>query len=291
MIIVFSLQTLENIGFVDKRNDKIHFLTYQRTVELYILCFLNKSMIKRKILEEYLLKGERGKRIAFKDVYLPVLQNLGIPITENQLIDKGKGRYNPVIWQLDISALIDNFLSKYTNYLEKKALRLTVSLNEIKFQLLNVINAYQELWSSELPFLLERQTSFPWQISILFMQVSILGLNIKELVQFLPIYLSLSTKFSIINEESSSIEKNFDTKWKIAIRSVSTSIDILNYYDMLLVREIGKLFPSNNTEFVNQIFEDIKGKNFKEYSNVLYALFKQQLDKDENVAYIFNPSP
>lgn len=291
LLIVFSLQTLENIGLVDKRNDKIHFLTYQRTVELYILCFLNKSMIKRKILEEYLLKGERGKRIAFKDVYLPVLQNLGIPITENQLIDKGKGRYNPVIWQLDISALIDNFLSKYTNYLEKKALRLTVSLNEIKFQLLNVINAYQELWSSELPFLLERQTSFPWQISILFMQVSILGLNIKELVQFLPIYLSLSTKFSIINEESSSIEKNFDTKWKIAIRSVSTSIDILNYYDMLLVREIGKLFPSNNTEFVNQIFEDIKGKNFKEYSNVLYALFKQQLDKDENVAYIFNPSP
>lgn len=101
----------------ERKREKIHILTFHRTIELYLICFLNGNSIERISLEKYLIREKEGKRIAFKDVYLPLIEQLDLPIAEESNENHSRGRYNPIIWTISLENLLNDFISNYFEYL------------------------------------------------------------------------------------------------------------------------------------------------------------------------------
>ena len=274
---------------------KYHISAYQHITELYILTFLNKGNIKRKILENYFFNASDIAEKTFNDIYIPIVNELQLPINEHTLNDKDDANANAngitLQWEIDIDNLLSDFLQNYFNYLQEKSLTIMISREQLKTDISTLITCYQEYWSRELQSILENKLTFPWQILVLMAQASISGSTNSKVITFLPIYFCLSTRMTQLPINHSEELKSLEDHWKLTISKVPGHIDMINYYNSLLIKSISKTLSFEDKTIFNEITNDVENRNIRNYIESIYPVFKQQVDKGDNIAYIFSAPP
>lgn len=270
-------------------SQSFHKVTAYKLVELFLICFLNGNSVKRKDLENYLLKGEKNKRVGFKDVYQPLIKTLELPITEKTLHNKSRGRYNPIIWELDVDLLVDEFVENYLEYLEEKNLSITESSDLLKERILTAISTYQEYWQKEIEILMTYASNFPLPITALITQTALLDDGNSKLIKFLPIYLSLSFENGRI-EESSGEPVDRENRWAKAISNVPSYLDMSTFYYSLLINEWVKIWPNQLDLSPEHLLAKSKEKIFKDQADILYRVFKDRINKREEINFLFSPA-
>ncbi|MHA2104357.1 MAG: hypothetical protein ACW981_13100 [Candidatus Hodarchaeales archaeon] len=271
-----------------KKSDSFHMNTVYKLVELFLLCFLNGNSIKRKNLENYLVKGDDNRRIGFKDVYIPLIKKFDLPIEEKALTDSSRGRYNPVIWEINQSRLLDEFLKEYYAYLFENDLTIDVPKEIIQNRLEVVISNFQKYWGQEIDLLLEYSINFPLPIATLIMQSALLDQNNLKLIKFLPIFLSLSHEHGTL-ESSSDKQSQEEINWIKSISQVPSYLDMLTFYNSILINEWTKTWPSQFGISPEELLTKSKQKIFIDHLDKLYITFKDHINQNKPINFLFSP--
>ncbi|OLS24921.1 MAG: hypothetical protein HeimC3_17970 [Candidatus Heimdallarchaeota archaeon LC_3] len=277
----------------ERKREKIHILTFHRTIELYLICFLNGNSIERISLEKYLIREKEGKRIAFKDVYLPLIEQLNLPIVEESNENRSRGRYNPIIWKLSLEDLLNDYVNDYLEYLKVNSLKTIVNKVEIKNTLKNLLLNYQEYWKEEINYVMTRKTNFSSRLTALIAQLAIIASKKINLIKFLPIYLILSIKIGKIQGITSKEHLNLEREWISSISTVPSFLEMLNYYQEMLFDEWSTLWPfeaEDKENFLDTIKNESKSEIFKDKIDLLFSTFKNKIDNGDEFCYLFSPS-
>ena len=270
--------------------EKIHHSSYQKALELYLLCVLNENEIKRKFLEDYLLDGNKTKRIPFKNVYLKLFKNLNIKISEITKEDKGKGRYNPVYWNLDFNLIIDDFAKDLFIYLMKNNLTTSITqeilINEIKL----ILKSYVPIWKENISLQQDYLVSFDWKIKLLILQISMLAQSNSNLFRYFPIYLALSPKYSLFEEKSIN-QRRLESEWKTKLIDVSLHLDIITFYESMIAEQLKKELVNVDKTIFQSLKQEIFNGAFSNHIDFIVPHLKNQMNSDQPISYVLSPSP
>ncbi|MFW9930594.1 MAG: hypothetical protein ACFFD1_14490, partial [Candidatus Thorarchaeota archaeon] len=238
--------------------------------------------------------GEETKRIAFKDVYLPLMEYLDLPIQETSENNSYRGRYNPIIWDISYDNVVDEFVAKFQQYLSKKSIQISEPTRYVIEKIQEVLKKYQDYWKPDIPYILDHSIDFPPKMTALITQLTIVGTEKTDLIRFLPIYLCFSINFGKNYEDESEFRLQDERAWLATVTRVPQYLEIINYYHDLLFSEWSNFWPYEMIEkdrLLEHLISSSKEKIYSDQIEMLYSNFKSRIDQGENMCYLFSPSP